>query len=199
MKSIGFRLLFGLLISGFLIACGGGGSNPPATPLSVTTASLSQGQISVVYSATLSATGGTAPYNWSIKSGSLPAGLSLGAAGAITGTPTAAGASSFVAQVTDSKSASAISGNLSIAVTGGALQITTITAPTGTVGTAYPSFQLAATGGVPPYTWAVASGSSLPDGLSLSTAGVVTGTPTKAGTFSPSIAVTDETGSNTLS
>ncbi|HEX6496916.1 MAG TPA: putative Ig domain-containing protein [Acidobacteriaceae bacterium] len=199
MKSTGFRLLFGLLISGFLAACGGGGSNPPATPLSVTTTSLSQGQISVAYSATLSATGGTAPYNWSVKSGSLPAGLSLSAAGAISGTPTAAGASSFVAQVTDSKSGSASSGNLSIAISGGMLQITTTTAPTGTVGTAYPSFQLAATGGVPPYTWAVASGSSLPDGLSLSTAGVVTGTPTKAGTFNPSIAVTDETTTNTLS
>jgi hypothetical protein len=52
---------------------------------------------------------------------------------------------------------------------------------------------------VPPYTWAVASGSSLPAGLSLSAAGVVSGTPTTAGTFSPSIAVTDETGSLTIS
>jgi hypothetical protein len=198
-KSTGFRLLLGLLVSGLFVGCGGGGSNPPANPLSVTTTSLSQGQTAVAYSATLSATGGTSPYNWSVKSGTLPAGLSLSAAGAISGTPTAAGASSFVAQVTDSKSASASSGNLSIAVTGGMLQITTTTAPTGTVGTAYPSFQLAATGGVPPYTWAVASGSSLPAGLSLSTAGVVSGTPTQAGTFSPSIAVTDETTTNTLS
>ncbi len=197
MKSTGFRLLLGLLASGLFVACGGGGSNPPSNPLSVTTTSLSQGQVSVAYSGTLSATGGTAPYSWTVKSGTLPAGLSLSTAGAISGTPTAAGASSFVAQVTDSKSASAASGNLSIAISGGMLQITTTTAPTGTVGTAYPSFQLAATGGVPPYTWAVASGSSLPAGLSLSTAGVVSGTPTASGTFSPSIAVTDETTTNT--
>jgi hypothetical protein len=186
-------------MSGFLVACGGGGNNPPSNPLSVTTTSLASGQTGAAYSGTLSATGGTAPYTWSVKSGSLPAGLSLSTAGAITGKPSAAGASSFVAQVTDSASASASSGNLSIAISGGTLQITTTTAPTGTVGTAYPSFQLAATGGVPPYTWAVGAGSSLPDGLSLSTAGAVTGTPTKAGTFSPSIAVTDETGSNTIS
>jgi hypothetical protein len=197
-KSTGFRLLLGLLISGLFVACGGGGSNPPANPLSVTTTSLSPGQTAVAYSATLSATGGTAPYSWSVKSGSLPAGLSLSTAGAISGTPTAAGASSFVAQVTDSKSSAASSGNLSVAISGGMLQITTITAPTGTVGTAY-NFQLAATGGVPPYTWAVASGSSLPAGLSLSTAGVVSGTPTTFGTFSPSIAVTDETTTATAS
>lgn len=198
MKSNGFRLLLGLLASGLFVACGGGGSNPPSNPLSVSTTSLSQGQITVAYSATLSATGGTAPYSWTVKSGSLPAGLSLSTAGAISGTPTAAGASTFVAQVTDSKSASAASGNLSIAISGGMLTITTTTAPTGTVGTAY-NFQLAATGGVPPYTWAVASGSSLPAGLSLSSAGVVSGTPTAAGTFSPSVAVTDETTTNTAS
>ena len=198
MKSTGFRLLFGLLISGFLVACGGGGSNPPSTPLSITITSLASGQTGTAYSATLSATGGTAPYNWTVKSGSLPAGLSLSAAGAISGTPTAAGASTFVALVTDSKSGSATSGNLSIAISGGPLRITTTTAATGTVGTPY-TFQLAATGGVPPYTWAVASGSSLPAGLSLSTAGAASGTPTAAGTFTPSIAVTDETGSITIS
>ena len=199
MKSTGFRLLFGLLISGFLVACGGGGSNPPSTPLSITTTSLAPGHTGTAYSATLSATGGTAPYNWTVKSGALPTGLSLSAAGAISGTPTAAGASSFVALVTDSKSGSATSGNLSIAISGGMLQITTTTAPTGTVGTAYPSFQLAATGGVPPYSWAVTTGSSLPAGLSLSTAGAVTGIPTTAGTFNPSITVTDETTTNSLS
>jgi hypothetical protein len=183
-------------MSGFLIACGGGGSNPPSNPLSITTTSLSPGQSGVAYSATLSATGGTAPYSWTAKSGSLPAGLSLSTAGAISGTPTAAGASSFVAQVMDSKSSSASSGNLSIAISGGTLQITTITAATGTVGTAY-GFQLAATGGVPPYSWSSTTG--FPPGLSVNPAGVVSGTPTKAGTFNPSITVTDETTSNSIS
>jgi hypothetical protein len=129
----------------------------------------------------------------------MPAGLSLSTAGTISGTPTTAGASTFAVQVADSgMRAQSTSANLSLAISGGTLQITTTTAATGTVGTAY-QFQLQATGGVPPYTWAAASGASLPAGLSLSSAGVVSGTPTAAGTFNPSIAVTDETTSNTIS
>jgi hypothetical protein len=58
----------------------------------------------------------------------------------------------------------------------------------GTVGTAY-SQQLAATGGTTPYTWTVAAGSSLPAGLNLSTSGLLSGTPTAAGTFNFSITV----------
>jgi Putative Ig domain len=188
------------VLSGLLLACGGGGNTPPPTPLSVTTTSLPSGQTTVAYSATLSATGGTPPYNWTVKSGALPAGLSLSAAGAITGTPTTAGAASVSVQVSDSAAMqqTAASGNLTLAISGGTLKITSTVAATGTVGTPY-NFQLQATGGVPPYTWAAAMGSTLPAGLSLSSAGVVTGTPTAAGTFNPNIAVTDETTANTTS
>src|SRR5450755_124461 len=64
----------------------GGGSTPP-TPLSVTTSSLANAQVGVVYSTTLGATGGTAPYTWSLTSGILPPGISLDAAtGALSGT-----------------------------------------------------------------------------------------------------------------
>jgi hypothetical protein len=50
-----------------------------------------------------SVTGGAGPYVWSIVSGSLPAALSLNTAtGAIIGTPTTAGTSTFTAQVSDS-------------------------------------------------------------------------------------------------
>lgn len=189
MKSIRFRLLPSLVLSGLIVACGGG-STPPV-PLAITTTSLPQGQTSTAYSTSLSATGGTSPYSWTVKSGKLPAGLSLSSSGAISGTPTAAGSFSFAVQVSDNASMpQSTSTNLSIAISGGTLQITTTTAPTGTVGTAY-NFQLAATGGVPPYTWALGMNSSLPAGLSLSSAGVVSGTPTAAGAFNPGIAVTD--------
>ena len=60
------------------------------------------------------------------------------------------------------------------------LTITTTTLPNGVQGQAYPSTQLTATGGVPPYTWSVLSG-SLPNGLALSSSGVITGTPTTPG------------------
>ena len=56
------------------------------------------------YSVTLSAAGGTTPYTWSISAGSLPAGLTLNTStGVVSGTPTAAGTSSFTAKVTDAK------------------------------------------------------------------------------------------------
>jgi hypothetical protein len=74
-------------------------------PLAITTASLATGTVSVAYSATFAASGGTLPYAWSITSGGLPAGLTLNASsGAISGTPTTAGTSNFTAEVTDAGS-----------------------------------------------------------------------------------------------
>ncbi|HRJ52820.1 MAG TPA: cellulase family glycosylhydrolase [Candidatus Thiothrix moscowensis] len=73
-----------------------------------------------------------------------------------------------------------------------ALDITTTSLTAGTAGTAY-SAQASASGGTSPYTWSLAAG-SLPTGLSLSTAGIISGTPTTAGTASFSVKVTDSKG-----
>jgi hypothetical protein len=90
-----------------------------ASTVQITTTSLPNGQVQAAYSATLQATGGTTPYTWSVLSGSLPAGLSLTAgSGAISGTPTTAGTSSFTIQVADSASSKASAG-FSITITGG--------------------------------------------------------------------------------
>ena len=65
-----------------------------AASLVISTSSLPNGQIGTAYSSTLAATGGVSPYTWSLTSGTLPAGLTLNAStGAITGTPSAAVAS----------------------------------------------------------------------------------------------------------
>src|SRR5207253_3098808 len=66
-----------------------------AAAVSITTTSLPGGQAGVAYSQSLQASGGTGTYTWSIASGALPAGLSLGASGQIAGTPTASGPASF--------------------------------------------------------------------------------------------------------
>ena len=72
------------------------------SPVTITTASIPGGTMGAVYAATLSASGGTTPYAWSAISGSLPSGLTLNAtSGAVSGTPTAAGAFSFTVQVKD--------------------------------------------------------------------------------------------------
>jgi hypothetical protein len=73
------------------------------TPLSVSTSSLPAGQVGAAYSTTLAATGGTAPYSWTLTSGMLPSGLALASSGAITGTPTAAASNvALTFKVTDS-------------------------------------------------------------------------------------------------
>ena len=71
-------------------------------PISITTTSLAGATQNQSYSQTLSATGGTAPYSWSVSSGTLPTGLNLNSSsGNISGTPTTAGTSTFTVKVTD--------------------------------------------------------------------------------------------------
>lgn len=160
----------------------------PITP-TITTTSLPAGVLRQPYNATLQAVGGFPPYLWMVSSGSLPAGLTLNSNGTITGTPTAKGVSSFTVQATDSQQQVAAA-NLAITVQQALpLQITTYSLPTGTVGAPYDA-TLTATGGVPPYTWTVISG-SLPAGLSLNSNGEITGTPTATGNSNFTVQVTD--------
>jgi hypothetical protein len=80
------------------------GTAPPPTPVvSISTTSLPDGIVGGAYSATLQATGGTAPYTWSTTAGALPPAATLtGATGAIAGTLTASGTYSASFRVTDS-------------------------------------------------------------------------------------------------
>lgn len=72
------------------------------SPLAISTSALSSAQVSIPYSFTIAAQGGTAPYTWSLSSGSLPSGLTLDPnAGTIAGNVSQAGAYTFVAEVTD--------------------------------------------------------------------------------------------------
>src|SRR5207248_11596610 len=56
-----------------------------ASPLAIATASLTGAQVNSSYSSTMAAQGGTAPYTWSLFSGSLPRGLALNSSGVIAG------------------------------------------------------------------------------------------------------------------
>ena len=71
--------------------------------LQITTSSLPNGYQWITYGSNVSATGGTTPYNWTIISGALPAGLTLDSAtGLISGDPSSFGTFNFSVQVTDS-------------------------------------------------------------------------------------------------
>jgi hypothetical protein len=85
----------------------GSGVTPPST-LVLETSSLPEGVVGLAYSQTLAATGGTAPYTWSVTKGTLPPGLKLqSGSGVISGTLTTAGSSTFTVQVKDSGKQSA--------------------------------------------------------------------------------------------
>jgi len=161
------------------------------TPLAISTASLANGTLGAAYSQTLTASGGRTPYTWSRYSGTLPTGLSISSGGVISGTPSATGTFSFTARVTDSSSPT-VSVNKSFSITvsaSSALSITTSSLAGATRGNAY-SQTLAASGGRTPYTWSRYSG-TLPTGLSISSGGVISGTPSATGTFSFTVRVTD--------
>jgi Putative Ig domain len=162
-------------------------------PPVITTTSLPSATLDQSYSQPITATGGVPPLSWTIASGSLPAGLSLASSTTdtvnITGKPTASGNSTFTVTVTDATGASNTSGSLNIVVSTLAFT-TTSPLPPGTVNTIYPNVQFAATGGTSPYTFALASGSSLPPGLNL-VGGLLSGTPTTAGTFNFGVTLTD--------
>src|SRR5205823_4610321 len=164
--------------------------NAPAPALTVTTGSLPAGTVGTAYAQSLAASGGTGGYTWSVASGSLPPGLTLNSgSGVISGTPTLAGTFQFTIQVSDTQNSQA-SGLFSLTVQSPVSITTATTLANGVAGIAY-SQTLAASGGVPPYTWSLVSG-PLPTGLSLNSGtGAIGGTPTQTGTFPLTVQVKD--------
>ena len=154
--------------------------------MDITTNSLPQGTEDAFYTQDLLAIYGTLPYSWN-TSDPLPAGLTLSTTGNISGTPTAEGTYPFTAEVTDQAGAMDTQ-PLSITINR-AVDITTNSLPQGTEGALY-ALDLIAIDGTPPYTWATAD--ALPAGLTLSTTGNISGTPTAEGTYPFTVEVTDQ-------
>ncbi|MDT8069762.1 MAG: putative Ig domain-containing protein [Terriglobia bacterium] len=160
------------------------------SPLSITSTALANAVLGAGYSTSLTATGGKHPYTWGAGT-ALPPGLTLSSSGALSGTPTQAGSYSFVATLRDNSNPSlTTSATVSLNVVSGAstLSATSQTLPGATTGTPY-SAALTLSGGQSPYTWSAST--SMPAGLTLSSAGVVSGTPTAAGTFGFNAVVKD--------
>ena len=169
-------------------------TNPQVVPV--------QGIFEVPYAGyTFTATGGGSNKTWSASS--MPPGLTLSSAGVVSGTPTGTGTYAETITVTDGSSS--ISGLFTFYVRYSAYELTY--APTlsdARVGQNY-AFTLSPSGGVPPYTWTVAAGSSLPPGLGLYSgaalppnvtpgATILAGEPTTAGQYTFVLIATDSAG-----
>lgn len=160
-------------------------TQPPTTatpPLTLTSASLPSGTVGNPYSATAgTASGGTIPYTWTATG--LPPGISISSSdGTLAGTPTVAGNFTPTVTVRDS-SGSMRQAQASVVVNPAPLPPVTTADRTfaGTTGVSF-SAQLVATGGDSNYTWSATT--TPPPGLSLSSNGVLAGSPTTTGTFS---------------
>jgi hypothetical protein len=183
--------------------------------LVITTApALPTAQVGRSYTDTLSATGGTPPYTWffgqppvsgagrgvhrravlSPMQGPPPAGITLSSGGVLSGIPSAPGTTGFDITVSDSASSPQFATQT--------FTLTTNTRPTIVIGSVLPagivavkySTNLAAQGGNPPYSWLI-TGGFLPPGLTLSPAGLISGTPSQTGIYNFSAQVADSLGS----
>lgn len=165
--------------------------NPP--PL-ITNNGLPNGQPGVAYNQTLQNTGGTAPFFWTLASGTLPPGLSLSTGGAITGTPNTSGQFSFQVQITDAAGATDTS-FFFMQVFSPFVITSNSPLPPATAGGFY-SYQFTLAGGIGPYSW---FSNNLPSGLSLSNSGLLTGTLNTQTTYNFTVFATDNPREATIS
>ncbi len=182
-------------------AVGGGGTSDTETetltvrqPISITSAFAQRpapkAEVGIPFSATQSATGGTGTFTWSITTGALPAGLTLGADGTVSGTPSVAGRFPLVFTVTDSEQRTAAV-NVTLVVAP-KLTIKTIRLKLATVGRVYRS-SVAKAGGVAPTVWTVRG--KLPKGVKFAPRlGLFLGIPTQAGRFRVTVRAVDALG-----
>jgi beta-lactamase superfamily II metal-dependent hydrolase len=161
-------------------------------PLTIATASpLPEGDTSIKYSQSLKAKGGSGKYKWGLPYGGLPNGLSLSKTGVISGKAAAAGTSIFRVVVNDGINSLEKEFSLTI---NEKPAITTSSLPDGEVSAAYldgtDPVRLEASGGDGEYTWSISG--KLPAGLTLDkVTGIISGAPSKAGTSTFTIKVTD--------
>ena len=135
--------------------------------------------------------GGTAPYTWSVTGGQLPTGIGLSANGTVAGTCNVATVSNFTVQVVDSSSGPmTFSMSFALTITP---DITTTTLPGSSVNEQYPSTTVLASGLSGSPTW---SALYLPPGMLINAAGVLSGTPTSSGNFTPAFTVADPSGAS---
>ena len=162
--------------------------SPPTSAIVVSPASLPTLTAGTSFSQTLTSTGGVAPYAYSLSGGTLPVGVTLTSGGVVSGTPTQRGGYSFSVRSQDSL------GDFANKSYSGTVQSPTLTLVPASVtaiqGVAF-SQALSTTGGVAPHSYLLETG-TFPAGISVSSAGVVSGTTAAApGNYPVTLRVTD--------
>ncbi|MBY0502798.1 MAG: Ig domain-containing protein [Bryobacteraceae bacterium] len=156
---------------------------------------LVNGFVNQPYTSTLSVTNGMAPYVFTLISGTLPSGLTLAQNGNVYGIATTSGLFLPTIRVSDANgSTSQIT--VAIFVSGGGAAFSTFTLPSARQNQSYTT-TLQATGGTGPYTFELAAG-TLPQGLTLTPAGVLSGVPGGISATPFTIRLTDGTGATSL-
>jgi Leucine-rich repeat (LRR) protein/sugar lactone lactonase YvrE len=154
----------------------------PSSPTAFSAQTPVNGTAGTAYSYTVVANGFPSP-TYSVVAGTLPTGLTLNAAtGTITGTPTVSGTFGPITVQSSNGSGTLNSTPFNITINGAPTSFSAQTPGNGVVGTPY-NYAFAVNG-LPASTFTVLSG-TLPTGLSLSGAGVISGTPSVAATFGP--------------
>ena len=170
---------------------------PVASALAITNSALPAADVSMLYTASLSAIGGVRPYQWNLVSGVLPSGIQLQtSSGVIAGRTALSGSYPFSVQVTDASGHSATAAfSLTVAVppVASTLAITNSALPAADASMLYTA-SLSAVGGLAPYHWNLISG-ILPSGIQLhSSSGVMSGTTAAPGSYPLSVQVSDASG-----
>lgn len=162
-------------------------------PQITTTSPLPNGEQGQPYSQQFFATGGTGTLTFSAST-ALPGGLAISSGGLLSGTPTVSGPFNMTIRVTDAVGVfneQIFALTLDPPATGFPSITTTPPLLSGTINQPYGPVTFTATGGTGTgYTWSITSG-TLPSGLTLSPAGVLSGTPTTAGNPTVDVTVTD--------
>ena len=154
-------------------------------------ATLAAGAVGAAYTpVAFQASGGATPYHYTISAGALPAGLSLSSAGMLTGTPTAGGIFSITVLATGRQLGNCLADLLAhhppahhhVLPSAAVLPAASLDSPY--------TQSFTAAGGSSPYIYSLIG--TLPTGLSLSPAGVLSGTPTtNSGPYTFTVTATD--------
>ena len=160
--------------------------------ITVTNPATTSGTAGVAFSQTFTQTGAAGGATFSLNTGTLPTGLTLSAAGVLSGTATQTGSFPITVKVTGGNACIGTGTTYNLVISCQTINVTNPATTTGSSGVAF-NQSFTQTGAVSGATFTINTG-TLPTGLTLSAAGLLSGTPTQTGTFTITVKVTGGNG-----